>query len=100
MSFDFVNKQTTNLTQSFSGLFFSIKFMREVCADSVSSVLATEVFFHMNFHAQRQICITLLTVWHTSQIFSGHVIVTTGLRRMHFPRPGFFSEMELEPAAG
>ena len=32
--------------------------------------------------------------------FVGHVIVTTGLRRMHFPRPGFFSEMELEPAAG
>ena len=22
--------------------------------------------------------------------FAGHVIVTTGLRRMHFPRPGFF----------
>ena len=22
--------------------------------------------------------------------FVGHVIVTTGLRRMHFPRPGFF----------
>ena len=21
---------------------------------------------------------------------AGHVIVTTGLRRMHFPRPGFF----------
>ena len=22
--------------------------------------------------------------------FAGHVIVTTGLRRMHFPRPGYF----------
>ena len=22
--------------------------------------------------------------------FAGHVIVTTGLRRMHFPRPGIF----------
>ena len=22
--------------------------------------------------------------------FAGHVVVTTGLRRMHFPRPGFF----------
>ena len=22
--------------------------------------------------------------------FAGHVIVTAGLRRMHFPRPGFF----------
>ena len=22
--------------------------------------------------------------------FAGHVIVTTGLQRMHFPRPGFF----------
>ena len=32
--------------------------------------------------------------------FAGHVIVTTGMWRMHFPHPGFFSEMELELAAG
>ena len=32
--------------------------------------------------------------------FAGHVIVTTGMRRMHFPHPCFFSEMELEPTAG
>ena len=31
----------------------------------------------------------LFSLAHKSN-FAGHVIVTTGLRRMHFPRPGFF----------
>ena len=29
-----------------------------------------------------------------------HVVLTTTLRRIHFPRPSIFSEMELEPVAG
>ena len=32
--------------------------------------------------------------------FTGHVIITTGLRTMHYPRPGIFSEMGHEPVAG
>ena len=31
----------------------------------------------------------LFSLAHKSN-FAGHVIITTGLRRMHFPRPGIF----------
>ena len=41
------------------------------------------------FHSNSELNLSYISLGHKSN-FAGHVIVTTGLRRMHFPRPGYF----------